>query len=79
MTEPNTVTTMLPASPKCRRITGANKQAGACPPPNSGKLATDSFEYSSNFPQSSVLFLDILRRSGNPEERRARARFGPDL
>ncbi len=72
MTEPNTASP--PTSPEAPQA--SPQQASQSAPvalPEFGKLATDSIEYWTDFAQRSLLFLDILRRSGNQyEEMRAR-------
>ena len=63
MTEPSTVTTMLPTSLKAQEA--LQEQTSKLAP-------TALFEYWRDFAQRSILFLDILRRRGNQyEEMRA--------
>ena len=69
MTEPNPVTTMLPTSAKAPE---ESKEQTSKPAPSAlpdfSKLTTDAMEYWRDFAQRSVLFMDILRRSGNQYE-----------
>ncbi len=66
MTEPNTVTTVLPTSPKAPE---ESKEQTSKPAPTAlpelSKLTTDLMDYWRDFAHRSVLFMDILRRSGN--------------
>jgi pimeloyl-ACP methyl ester carboxylesterase len=73
MNEPNTATTMLPTSPKSSENSKEPTVKAALPALSElGKLPADLMEYCSDAAQRSVLFLDILRRSGNQyEEMRA--------